>query len=34
MCEKNYLLKIMENITVGILKNRSFGKQSMLSYSQ
>ena len=34
MCEKNYLLKIMENITGGILENRSFGKQSMLSYSQ
>ena len=26
LCVKNYLLKTMENIAVGILGNRNFGK--------
>ena len=26
LCVKNYLLKIMENITVQILRSRDFGK--------
>ena len=29
---KNYLLKIMEDVAVGISQNRGFGKYSILSY--
>ena len=29
---KNYLLKIMEEVAVGILRSRNYGKGSMLSY--
>ena len=32
VCVKNYLLKIMETVAVGILQSRNFGKYSMLSY--
>ena len=30
VCVKNYLLKIMETVAVGILQSRNFGKYSML----
>ena len=32
LCVKNYLLKIIEDVAVGILRSRNFGKYSMLSY--
>ena len=32
LCVKNYLLKIMEGVAVGVLRNRNFGKLGMLSY--
>ena len=32
LCVKNYLLETMDDIPVGILQSRNFGKCSMLSY--
>ena len=31
LCVKNYLLKIMDDLAVGILRSRNFGRYSMLS---
>ena len=32
LCVKNYLLKIMEDVVVGILRSKNFEKCSKLSY--